>query len=232
MTGLNLSNPGRPIHVGVILMNSVTEVLDVAPVDALHSLDTEFVNTLPDEGVPPHFKAQSLAIEIHWISQDGPEKHSRLTSGMSILPTHSFETAPKLDICLMGAHTGGYEPNETELAYVRKAFDECTAFLSICGGIDVPRMAGCLKGMTATGPRGLLGLFRAQTPDTNWVEKRWVRDGRLWSSGALLNGTDMMTNFVNHYWGGKDEETLGSFMMKFGGFPDRDVDYKDVPWAF
>jgi transcriptional regulator GlxA family with amidase domain len=116
------------------------------------------------------------------------------------------------------------------LAFVRKCWNDCTAFLTICGGIEVPRLAGLLDGVTATGPRTLLPMLRQQSPATNWVEKRWVRDGKLWTSGALLNGTDMMHNFTDHFWGGHDN-SLPSLLSKVGAWPSREIDYKDVPWA-
>ncbi len=135
---------------------------------------------------------------------------------------------PPLDIVLIGAHNLGYTPNEAELAFVRKSWDDCSAFLTICQGVGVPLQAGLLKGKTATGPRAALSFLRTQAPDTNWVEKRWVRDGKLWTSGALLNGLDLMIAFAEENWGGED--TLVDHFKKLGSFPIRDVDYKDVPW--
>lgn len=129
----------------------------------------------------------------------------------------------------MGANSAHYTPNEAELAFVRKAYDECSAFLSICGGVLVPLQAGILNGKTATGPIIMLDTVRKQAPEVNWVTKRWVRDGKLWTSGALLNGTDMMTNFMKHYWG--CEGGFVDFLSKLGAWPDRDVDYKDADFT-
>lgn len=129
----------------------------------------------------------------------------------------------------MGANSARYTPNEAELAFVRKAYDECSAFLIICGGVLIPLQAGILNGKTATGPIVLIDTVRKQAPEVNWVTKRWVRDGKLWTSGALLNGTDMMTNFMKHYWGG--EGGFVDFLTKLGAWPDRDVDYKDADFT-
>ena len=117
---------------------------------------------------------------------------------------------------------------------MRKAFDECAVFMTVCGGIDTARQAGVLEGKTATGPRLGLDMWRRQSPGTNWVEKRWVRDGKLWTSGALLNGTDMMAAFAKETWidsAGGDEGSLVGMMTKIAAWPARDVDYKDVAWA-
>ncbi|KAF4995474.1 hypothetical protein FGRMN_5095 [Fusarium graminum] len=225
-TTLDLSNPNRTIHAGVILMNSETELLDVAPIDLLHSLTKHwnkgFSSVLPD-GV----ESQAIDIEFHWVSKNGPAIPNKLTTSINLVATDSFETCPPLDIVLIGAHAAGYAPDGTELDFVRKAYNDCSAFLSICGGMLVPLQAGILKGKTATGPCIFLEKFRQNAPETNWVRKRWVRDGKLWTSGALLNGLDMMFNFIRHHRG-EGEDKLVDFWSKLGAWPDRDVDFKDV----
>jgi transcriptional regulator GlxA family with amidase domain len=86
-------------------------------------------------------------------------------------------------------------------------------------------MAGLLRGKTATAPRFLLPLAKEMSPDTNFVEKRWCRDGKLWTSGALLNGLDLMREFALTYWGGRG---LVEYLGELGHWPIRDVDYKDA----
>ena len=207
-----------------------TEILDVAPIDFINGLSKHFAETFPEHIVPPNVKSQAIETTFHWVSEAGPATPSRLTSGISLLPTDSFETCPPLDIVLIGAHNMGYTPNAAELAFVRKSCETCTAFLTICGGIEVPLHAGLLNGKKATGPRFMLDMLRHQAPTTEWQEKRWVQDGKLWTSGALLNGTDMMQAFAKHVFAGSQDESLVGYISKLGGWPDRDIDYKDVPW--
>jgi transcriptional regulator GlxA family with amidase domain len=126
----------------------------------------------------------------------------------------------------MGAHDTRYTLNEAELEFIKKSFEECAAFITICGGFLSAMQAGLLEGRTAAGPRPLLGSLRQVAPGVKWVEKRWARDGKLWTSGALLNGLDLTRAFVTEYWGGKD--TLVEFVLAFGAYPDRDINYADV----
>jgi transcriptional regulator GlxA family with amidase domain len=132
----------------------------------------------------------------------------------------------------MGAQTMGYQPTEGELEFIRKSYDHSVAFLNICGGIIQAQLAGVLKGKTCTAPRILLPLIRQQAPDTNWVEKRYVQDGKIWTSGTLLNGLDLMRAFVTHTWGNEGPGAIAQFLLQLGHFPIRDVDYKDAPGPF
>ncbi|KAF5262808.1 class I glutamine amidotransferase-like protein [Fusarium oxysporum f. sp. albedinis] len=225
----DLAKPNRTIHIGVILMNSETEILDVAPIDFLYGLSKNAWKSSFEGVAPAKLESETMDMEFHWVSEKGTDSPCILTSGIKLVATDSFDTCPPLDIVLMGANSARYTPNEAELAFVRKAYDECSAFLVICGGVLIPLQAGILNGKTATGPIVLIDTVRKQAPEVNWVTKRWVRDGKLWTSGALLNGTDMMTNFMKHYWGG--EGGFVDFLTKLGAWPDRDVDYKDADFT-
>ncbi|KAF2171013.1 hypothetical protein M409DRAFT_18985 [Zasmidium cellare ATCC 36951] len=220
MAKIDLRNPGRPIHAGIILMGGVTEILDTAPIDLLHGLTKSFMEQLP---LPDELKKQAIDVDFHWVNEKGTP--ASMTSGITLQTTDSFETCPPLDIVLMGAHWG-HTPNETELAFVRKSYQDCSAYLSICGGMMVPLMAGTLKGKTCTGPLPVLAQVKNDNPEVNWVEKRYVMDsdGKTWTSGALLNGLDLMKAFVEHTWGGPG--SLAEQVIGIGGWPVRSVEYR------
>ena len=118
-----------------------------------------------------------------------------------------------------------YQPTEAELAFVRKAYNDCSAFLTICGGFEIPCRAGIFKDKTVTAPRFFLDVLRQQHPLTTWVEKRWHRDGKLWTSGALLNGLDLMKAFAEHTWASR-VELIGA-VIDLDSWPVRDINYKD-----
>lgn len=126
----------------------------------------------------------------------------------------------------MGAHEGGYTLSEAERDFIRKSYETCAAFITICGGFQAALESGIMEGKTATAPLPMVDILRTAAPGVKWVKKRWARDEKLWTSGALLNGLDLMRAFVTEYWGGKD--TLAEFMLDLGAYPVRDVDYADV----
>ena len=123
----------------------------------------------------------------------------------------------------MGAHNFAYTPNATELAFVRKAHEQCSAMLLICGGFMAANAAGLLRGKTATAPRMFLDSLRKDSPETNWIDKRWAHDEKIWTSGAFLNGLDLMTAFLREVWG--EEKSVLEPLLDLGGVPVRSIEY-------
>lgn len=123
----------------------------------------------------------------------------------------------------MGAHIADYTPNATELAFVRKAHEQCSAMLLICGGFMAANAAGLLRGKTATAPRVFLESLRKDSPETNWIDRRWARDGKIWTSGTLLNGLDLMMAFLREVWG--EEKSVLEPLLDIWGVPVRSAEY-------
>lgn len=128
----------------------------------------------------------------------------------------------------MGAHSIRYTPTTSELDFVRTSYEKCSAFMTICGGFQAAFLAGLFKGKTVTAPRFMLEQLRQMGPDTTWVAERWHRDGKLWTSGALLNGLDCMRAFVSETWE-PEEGGLVHWGLEAGHWPVRDVGYRDAP---
>lgn len=70
-------------------MGSTTEILDVAPVDYIYGMSTDFLGILPDEFVTKEVKEQALKMQFHWITETGAPGSARLTSGITLVPTVS-----------------------------------------------------------------------------------------------------------------------------------------------
>ncbi|OJJ73316.1 hypothetical protein ASPBRDRAFT_194272 [Aspergillus brasiliensis CBS 101740] len=223
-TPFDLRNPGRPVHVGVVLLNTVTEHLDIAPVGFFHNFGKNFIKNLPPFTISDELKSQAIDFVTHWVTEDGTKPGS-ISGNLNVIPTDSFTTCPPLDIVIIGAGQWGYQPSETEKAYLRKCYAECSAFLSVCVAQQLLLDTGILEGKTATATLSFLPWFRQMSPTTNWVEKRWVRDGKLWTTGGLLNGLDMISAFGREIWGG--EGSLVEHLLRTGYFPMRNVDYED-----
>ncbi|KAL2811569.1 class I glutamine amidotransferase-like protein [Aspergillus granulosus] len=221
MAPIDLRNPGRPIRVGVILLNSTTELIDIAPFGFFSSISRSFLKDFPSSVCPDEIKAQVPEFTYHWVTETG-DTPAKLTAGMNVVPTDSFASCPDLDIALLGAGHISHEPSEAESAYIRKVHESCTALLTVCGGFVPVLCAGLLEGKTATAPRLFLPMFKEKAPGVNWVDKRYVNDGKIWTTGVLLNGMDMIAAFGRSVWG----ETVDKLITD-GSWPERDVEYRD-----
>lgn len=65
---------------------SMTEILDVAPIDLLNGMTKSLLDSVSPEFIPADVKIKTLDIGFHWVSETG-QGTSCLTSGMSIVPT-------------------------------------------------------------------------------------------------------------------------------------------------
>jgi transcriptional regulator GlxA family with amidase domain len=57
--------------------------------------------------------------------------------------------------------------------------------MSICVGVYVAAQAGILDGKNVTGTGGYLPDLEKKFK-ANWVKRRWMSDGNIWTSGKLL----------------------------------------------
>jgi transcriptional regulator GlxA family with amidase domain len=125
-----------------------------------------------------------------------------------------------------------YTPSPADLSFIRKSFSQSTAFLTICAGFLPAQLAGVLAGLTATGPRFMIPSllkqelplpYQLKDPRTKWVERRWCRDGKVWTSGALLNGLDMVREVAKEYW-----PELAAVTVPLAGMPVRSEVYEGM----
>lgn len=97
--------------------------------------------------------------------------------------------------------------------------------MTVCTGFLAPLHAGLLDNVRATAPRGFLENLKKEHKEVKWEEKRWVRDGKIWSSGAIMNGFEMMGEFIRERWGGAAEGQLVGFALGMADVPVRGVEY-------
>jgi hypothetical protein len=79
-----LRNPGRTIHAGVFLVGGVTELIDVMPMDLLHSMNKKFIEEFA-EVFGKKAVDQALDMEFHWVNETG--KTAKLTTNIMMEAT-------------------------------------------------------------------------------------------------------------------------------------------------
>ena len=117
--------------------------------------------------------------------------------GLSINPHVSFEQCPQLDFLLVpgGQGTRKEVDNPMLVAFISEQAKQCKAVFSVCTGAFLLHKAGLISGKKATTHWNSLDRLRA-LEDVTVVEKRFVRDGNIWSSAGVSAGTDLMLAFI------------------------------------
>jgi len=117
--------------------------------------------------------------------------------GLGLVPTHTFETCPPLDlICIPGGVSGviGAIGDRETVAFVRGQAGQAKYVTSVCTGAFVLGVAGLLAGRRATthwAYTDLLPLVGA-----TYEKARIVKDGNLITAGGVTSGIDFGLSVV------------------------------------
>ncbi|KAH7144203.1 class I glutamine amidotransferase-like protein [Dactylonectria estremocensis] len=129
-----------------------------------------------------------------------PDTPDTATIGQSIVPTHTFETAPDdIEVLIVpgGKGTRDLEATQRIVDFLKEAFPKVEYLLTVCTGSSLAARAGILDGHEATSNKGSFTWVTTQGPKVKWVhEARWVTSGNIWTSSGISAGIDMMYAFI------------------------------------
>jgi cyclohexyl-isocyanide hydratase len=112
-------------------------------------------------------------------------------SGLGLLPTHTFDNCPSLDlICVPGGRAGIVQAmrDKETIEFVQRQSATAKYVTSVCTGAFILGVAGLLKGRKATthwAYAELLPLVGA-----THVKARFVKDGNVITAGGVTSGID------------------------------------------
>jgi len=118
-------------------------------------------------------------------------------SGLSLVPTHTFENCPQLDlICIPGGSTGVVRAmgDRETIAFIQRQSRKAKYVTSVCTGAFILGAAGLLKGRRATTHWAfteLLPLLGA-----TYAKGRVVKDGNVITAGGVTSGIDFGLSVV------------------------------------
>jgi transcriptional regulator GlxA family with amidase domain len=137
--------------------------------------------------------------------------------GLSVNPHVSFETCPPLDYLLVpgGQGTRTQVNNSVLLSFLSRQARGCKAVLSVCTGSFLLHAAGLLSGKRATTHWASLDRLRA-LGDVDVMERRFVQDGKVWTSAGVSAGTDLMLAFIASEAG---EQAAGKVQFRSEYYP-------------
>ncbi|MEE8580401.1 MAG: DJ-1/PfpI family protein [Myxococcota bacterium] len=128
----------------------------------------------------------------------------RCAKGLRVIPDHSFEDAPALDVVLVpgGQGTRREIDNPTLLEWLHKIGPNCAWITSVCTGSYLLHGAGLAQGRRMTTHWAFIDTLRKVAGDDRVLEKvRFVRDGNLLTSAGVSAGIDMSLWLVGQIWG-------------------------------
>jgi len=126
------------------------------------------------------------------------------TGGMKVVPHHTFENCPRLDIVLApgGWGTRSELTNPIMLEWLRARAAEAETVTAVCTGSMLLGFAGLLDGLHATTHWRSLDWMRRSFPSvTVEYAKHFVQDGRVFTSAGISAGIDMSLKVVAHHFG-------------------------------
>lgn len=142
-----------------------------------------------------------------WSQQfNGPTNRSVISKSMqslksvkdlTISPSKTFETVPKLDFLLIPGGAGARVVcfDNTYHQYIKKCQADGTFILSVCTGALILHEGGFLKNKTATTHWNSLDRL-AKDQSVNVVPERFVKNDKLWLSSGISAGIDMSLAFI------------------------------------
>jgi transcriptional regulator GlxA family with amidase domain len=126
------------------------------------------------------------------------------SGGMKVIPDHTFETCPRLDILVVPGGWGTRRElnNPAMLAWLRLRAPEVEILTSVCTGAMLLGAAGLLDGRRATTHWRSLDWMRESFPAvTVEYDQHVVEDGPVLTSAGISAGIDMALKVVARYHG-------------------------------
>ncbi|KAG8157988.1 hypothetical protein KVR01_012260 [Diaporthe batatas] len=194
----------KPVNFGVIVFPAF-QLLDVfGPLDALSLLSRSYnMNLYIIAATMDPVSTKRLTPPDSGGIQPGPSKSPGF--GTTILPTHTFSTAPDLDVLVVpgGQGTRARSPAISEaIGFIRERFDSLQYLITVCTGAGLAARSGVLDGRRATTNKLAWEETTALRPQVDWVHRaRWVNDGNIWTSSGISAGIDVTFAWIEDVYG-------------------------------
>jgi transcriptional regulator GlxA family with amidase domain len=126
------------------------------------------------------------------------------TGGLRVLPAHSLESCPELDLLVVpgGLGTRVQVHNERLVAWIRERAGRTPTVASVCTGSFLLAQAGLLHGLRATTHWRSLDRMAKAFPTVEVVrEEHVVEEGPVLTSAGISAGIDMALRVVARHHG-------------------------------
>ncbi len=159
---------------------------------------------------PAQVLARMSGAQVHVVAETPAPVPT--DAGFQVLPTHSFEDCPQLDmICVPGgAGTAQAMQNAALLVWLRRQATGAQLVSSVCTGSLVLGAAGLLKGKRATSHWAWLDMLRSFGAEP--AGERVVIDRNLITGGGVTSGIDFGLRVVELLRGLDEAERIRLYL--------------------
>ncbi|RDB18456.1 Isonitrile hydratase [Hypsizygus marmoreus] len=194
-----------PVNFGVVVFPGFQALDAFGPLDALNTLSFMFPINL-----------SIIAATLDPVPTNPQTSISPIKSdfSQSISPTHTFATAPSLDVLLVPGGLGVFDPSiQGAIEFVARVYPSLKYLVTVCNGAAIAAQAGVLDGKKATTAKRLFKSIIAQRPQVKWVaHARWVVDGNVWTSSGASAGLDIIFAFITTVYGVEAAEKISTIL--------------------
>ncbi|KAJ5174326.1 uncharacterized protein N7482_000203 [Penicillium canariense] len=185
-------NNREALHIGVVLYPGFQALDAFGPLDCINVLSwTENISL------------SLLSTTLDPVSTKPPTSPG--ATGQSILPTHTFATAPPLDVLLIPGgrgSRGSSPPVQEAIAFITNTYPSLKYLITVCTGSGLAARARVLDRRRATTNKSSWQEITAMGPDVDWIPRaRWVTDGNIWTSSGVSAGIDVTLAWIEEVFG-------------------------------
>ena len=133
----------------------------------------------------------------------------RGTAGLTVVPTHTFESAPAPDVVVIPA----LAPSPALLDWVRQSARTADMVMSVCTGAFTLAATGLLDGLDATTHHDYYDQFAQRFPKVRLQRGlRYVEHEKLATAGGLTSGIDLALRVVERFHGPDAATATATYM--------------------
>lgn len=139
----------------------------------------------------------------------------RARNGLRVVPSHTFESAPKPDIIVIpgGWGTRPLLNRPVVIEWVRQQSRDAQYTVSVCTGALLLAKAGLLDGLQVTTHHLRLDLLRELAPAaTVHADRRFLDNGNILTSAGISAGIDVSLHLVARVYGAETAEKTAAHM--------------------
>ena len=136
------------------------------------------------------------------------------TGRLGIIPTYTFENAPKPQIIVIPAQAGR---TPAQKAWLLANSQDADLTMSVCTGAGMLAMYGLLDGQTATTHHSYRQQMQKRYPTVHFIGgTRFVDNGKIATAGGLTSGVDLALHVVERYYGREVAQGTADYLEYHG----------------